>query len=370
MAIDQRMQKKLGWQRAKQRAQRRDLARSESRGLAARLEEAPTTPTLQWHANMHVWRGVLTVAVLAASWSLAVRAALARDEAAQPLRVPSTDWHIRRVRSYIETDPVPAYRHASAAALEAFRDLKFGIRVHWGPYAIWARDGDASVSLAKFSDEDKQRYQQLYRTWNPRGFDAERWMRFFDRSGVRVFAFTTKHHDGFSMFDTKTRVRQRANWTAPGGPKIEPCDTAYSIMDTPFQRDVVRELCDAARRHGIKIDLYFSHPDWYDSDFRDICGSPQGRLGKASPAERQRMMLRHRGQLAELLTGYGKIDMICLDMFLDQAAWPALRETMLALRPLQPEVMFRARGIGNYGDYYTPEGFVPGAKRTRPCRGW
>ena len=49
-------------------------------------------------------------------------------------------------------------------------------------------------------------------------------------------------------------------------------------------------------------------------------------------------------------------------MFLDQAAWPALRETMLALRPLQPDVMFRARGIGNYGDYYTPEGFVPGAK--------
>ena len=98
---------------------------------------------------------------------------------------------------------------------------------------------------------------------------------------MKVFAFTTKHHDGFSMFDTKTRVRQRANWTAPGGAKLEACDTAYSIMDTPFHRDVVRELCDAARRHGIKIDLYFSHPDWYDADFRDICGSPQSRFGKA-----------------------------------------------------------------------------------------
>jgi alpha-L-fucosidase len=301
--------------------------------------------------------GIAAIFGMAALGALAVVAA-----GREPVRIPSTDWNIRQVRSYVEADPVPAYRHASEEAFEAFRDLKFGIRVHWGPYSIWARDGDASVSLAKYSDEDKQRYQQLYKTWNPQGFDAEAWMRFFDRSGVKLFAFTTKHHDGFSMFDTRTRVRQRANWTAPGGPQLEACDTAYSIMDTPFHRDVVRELCDAARRHGIKIDLYFSHPDWYDSDFRDICGSPQGRFGKASAAERGRMMLRHRRQLAELLTNYGKIDMLGLDMFLDRTAWPALRETMLSLRPLQPDVMFRARGIGNYGDYYTPEGFVPGAK--------
>ena len=74
------------------------------------------------------------------------------------------------------------------------------------------------------------------------------------------------------------------------------------------------------------------------------------------------MMARHRAQLTELLTRYGKIDMVCLDQWLGPAVWPQLRETMKQLRKLQPDVMFRCRGIGNYGDYYTPEGFVPGAK--------
>ena len=76
----------------------------------------------------------------------------------------------------------------------------------------------------------------------------------FRRCGLKCFAFTTKHHDGFSMFDTKTRVKRRVNWTAPGGPKIEDCDLAYSIMEMPLRRDIVRELCDAAHRHGIAID--------------------------------------------------------------------------------------------------------------------
>ena len=81
-----------------------------------------------------------------------------------------------------------------------------------------------------------------------------------------------------------------------------------------------------------------------------------------SSQEVARMMARHRAQLEELLTNYGTIDMICLDQWLGPKVWPQLRETMLHLRTIQPDVMFRARGIGNYGDYYTPEGFVPGSK--------
>jgi alpha-L-fucosidase len=81
-----------------------------------------------------------------------------------------------------------------------------------------------------------------------------------------------------------------------------------------------------------------------------------------SAEETERMMTRHRIQLTELLTHYGPIDCICLDEEFDAAVWPQMRETMFALRKLQPNVMFRCRGIGNYGDYYTPETFVPGAK--------
>jgi alpha-L-fucosidase len=206
----------------------------------------------------------------------------------------------------------------------------------------------------------------------------------FAESGMKMFAFTSKHHEGFSMFDTRTRVKSRANWTAAGGPKIESCDLAYSIMETPFRRDVVKELCDAAHKRDIKIDLYFSHPDWYDADFRPYVVHPlqvpssrkllapvdwertqrtyHGNpviVPDPSDAEVARMMRRHRDQLTELLTNYGRIDMICLDMWLGAKVWPELRATVMKLRELQPDVMLRNRGIGNYGDYFTPERAIP-----------
>jgi alpha-L-fucosidase len=189
-------------------------------------------------------------------------------------------------------------------------------------------------------------------------------MDLFQTNGIKVVAFTAKHHDGFSMFDTKTRVWRRVNWTAAGGPQIEECNFAYSIMDTPFKHDIVKEVADAARRHGLKIDLYFSHPDWYDADFRPFAEHPlHDRVSKQEhPEQWDHFVRRHRHQLTELLGNYGKIDLVCLDQFFDQTAWLDLRQTIKTLRASHPDVMFRCRGIGNYGDYYTPEGFVPGAK--------
>jgi alpha-L-fucosidase len=299
--------------------------------------------------------------------------------------LPERDIHYRRVRDYIEEVPVPEYRWAPDQAIEAFRDMKYGIRLHWGPYSILKFKGESWPFLS-LSMEERQKYQAMYHTWNPPGFDAGGWMDLFSESGMRMFAFTTKHHDGFSMFNTKTRVRRRPNWTASGGPAMEDCDLAYSMMETPFRRDVVGELCSAARKRGLKIDLYFSHPDWYDADFRPYNCAPLQVPSSATldsrsypdvpkkladrvvmapdptPAEVNRMMARHRAQLTELLTNYGSIDMLCLDQWLGPSVWPQLRETLLTLRKLQPNVMLRARGIGNYGDYYTPEGFVPGNK--------
>ena len=307
-----------------------------------------------------------------------------RADSSSPPQFPESS--LRRTR-YIEAIPVPEYHRAPQSAYEAFRDIKFGVRIHWGIYSIWHR-GNESWPFLKMSFADRQLYNQLYKTWNPTGFDADRWMDLFHDSGMKMFAFTSKHHEGFSMFDTKTRVRQRANWTAPGGPAIESCDLAYSIMETPFRRDVVRELCDAAHKRGIKIDLYFSHPDWYDADFRPyvyhplqvpsslqltsaeevdeakkLLGDGWVTVAGPSPEQAARMMARHRAQLIELLTSYGTIDMVCLDMWLGRSLWPELRKTILQLRQLQPNVMFRDRGIGNYGDYYTPERVVPGGKQ-------
>lgn len=303
------------------------------------------------------------------------------------VKLPETDVHFLDVCSYVEEIPDTDYEQASEKAREEFRDMKFGVRIHWGLYTK-SHLQEESWPFLKMSFEERQKYQQLYKEFNPEGFDAGEWMRLFKKAGMKCFAFTTKHHEGFSLFDTKTKVKRRADWTSPNGPQIEECDFSYSVMDTPFKRDIVRELCDAARENDIKIDLYFSHPDWYDADFRPYVYHPltvpgfeamltkremagiNSRFDKMRPVavhpltkeEKKRMVARHRQQLEELLTNYGKIDMICLDMWLGVDVWPEVRETVKALRKIQPDVMFRARGIGNYGDYYTPEGFVPGSK--------
>jgi len=300
--------------------------------------------------------------------------------------LPETDVHWNDVKSYVERIPQDDYRHAPESAVEAFNDIKFGVRIHWGLYSM-LNLLEESWPFLKMSYEDRQNYQELYKRFDPQGFDAGEWMRLFKKAGINCVAFTSKHHDGFSMFDTKTRVKRRANWTTPGAPQIEECDIAYSVMDSPFKRDIVRELCDAAREQGIKMDLYFSHPDWYDADFRPYTYHPLTvpeyeklltgheikdigfRFDKMDPFmtrsltddEKTRMLERHRQQLVEILENYDP-DMLCLDMWLGSDVWPQLRETIKVLRDIKPDVMLRARGIGNYGDYYTPEGFIPGSK--------
>ncbi|MDR1593280.1 MAG: alpha-L-fucosidase [Prevotellaceae bacterium] len=302
-----------------------------------------------------------------------------RQDRARGIVLPESDGHYQIVKGYVEDEPDADYIHASEVAHEAFRDIKFSIRIHWGVYSKWGIE--ASWPLLNMSNEKKTEYNELYKTFNPEGFDAEEWMSFFKRCGMQAFAFTTKHHDGFSMFHTKTRVRQRANYLDPEHP-IEACDLAYSIEESPFKRDIVKELCDAAHRNNIKINLYFSHPDWYDADFRPYSSHPltidaartTSDFGEASydakkimtpnltQEEKDRMVARHREQLSELLTNYGKIDMVCLDMWLGRYVWNETRETVKMMRRLQPDVMIRNRGIGNYGDYYQPEEFVPQGK--------
>lgn len=323
--------------------------------------------------------------------SLAVIAQNRTEEEKAKHYLPKSDRQYNYTSGYIEDDPVQEYTWASDQAYEAFNDIKFGVRIHWGLYSMIKQEKE-SWPFLKLPNAEKQAYVDLYKTWNPQGFNADSWMELFKQSGMKMFAFTTKHHEGFSLFDTKTRVKKRINYLAAGGPKIEDTDVAYSVMETPFKRDIVKELTDAARKRDIKIDLYYSNPDWYDADFRPYVWhplqvpssatlavrgkdyKPEGAIEShygsngpimapdPTPAEVDRMITRHREQLKELLTNYGKIDMVCLDMWFGPAIWPKFRETMIELRKIQPDVMFRARGIGNYGDYYTPEGFVPGAK--------
>jgi alpha-L-fucosidase len=310
-------------------------------------------------------------------YSQEVLAEKVKKDRSRGIVVAKSDTHYKQVKNYVEEEPDADYLHASEKAHEAFRDIKFSVRIHWGVYSLW--EVEASLPYLKFSNEQRMAYNQLYKTFNPVDFNAQDWMDLFKRSGIQAFAFTTKHTDGFSMFHTQTRVKSRANYSDPLHP-IESCDLAYSIEESPFKRDIVKELCDAAHKNGIKIDLYYTHPDWYDADFRPYTWhpltTPEMKVNKAwypdstnlqmtperTPEETARMVARHREQLHELLTRYGKIDMVCLDMWLGKDVWSETKQTIKLMRQWQPDVMIRARGIGNYGDYYQPEGFVPGNK--------
>ncbi|MDR3236025.1 MAG: alpha-L-fucosidase [Prevotellaceae bacterium] len=310
------------------------------------------------HKNLHqlLLSGLMIMVSLSMSFGQQkITSEDVRKDRARKIVLPNSDGHYKQVKDYVEEEPDADYLHASEEAHEAFRDIKYAIRIHWGVYAKWGID--ASWPFLGMSNEKKQAYQELYKSFNPTAFDADEWMEQFKEWGMQAFAFTTKHHDGFSMFHTKTKVTQRANYLNPEI-SIEPCDLTYSIEETPFKRDIVKELCEAARKRNIKIDLYFSHPDWYDADFRPYVAHPLGNIAR-TPDETARLVARHREQLRELLTHYGTIDMLCLDMWMDSDVWHQLKETVKLIRTWQPDVMLRARGIGNYGDYYQPEQVVP-----------
>ena len=211
----------------------------------------------------------------------------------------------------------------------------------------------------------RSQYEELARWWNPSLFDADAWCDWMVRSGLKFFSFTTKHHDGFSMFDTKTRVKRRFVHTGPGAPRIVDCDLAYSIMETPLARNIVGDLVGTGRRRGLGISLYFSHIDWFDADFRidqwHYYRDSRYTL-QSDPAGLASMIARHRGQIRELLTNYGPIDQLSLDMHLpckELGIWDEMVQTVKMARRLQPHVLMRNRGIDQYGDYTTPERYIP-----------
>ncbi len=292
----------------------------------------------------------------------------------KPTDQPDKDGRIIKGRAgthhwqpYMANADLSAYEHAPEKSYEAFQDMKYGLRIHWGIYSIV--HGRESWILTQYNN-DRQKslayqgfYDDLYKAWYPAGFDANRWTDMMVKDGFKFFVFTAKHHDGFSMYDTKTWVTHRTRFYGNDAGKIDTCHLHYSIMETPFARDVTGELISAARKKGLKIGIYFSHPDWYDADFRfdewnpnrDSAYTPQ-----SDPVAWKRFEARHEQQLSELLTQYGKIDMISLDMWYPAFAWQHMQDMMMHLRKLSPETMFRWRGIGNYGDYQTPENYLPG----------
>lgn len=213
----------------------------------------------------------------------------------------------------------------SKEVLESRREFeadRFGIFIHWGIYSMYAR-GEWYLNYGPLHSE----YSKAARGFYPADFNAAEWVDAIKDSGARYICFTTRHHDGFSMFDT--------------------AESDYNIVDgTPFKRDVLRELADECSKKDIKLHLYYSHLDWGRDDY------PQGRTGHTTGRDSTRndwdsyygFMNR---QLTELLTGYGPIRAVWFDGWWDhdEDAVPFdwhLPEQYALIHSLQPGCM-----IGN-----------------------
>lgn len=222
-----------------------------------------------------------------------------------------------------------------------FRDAKFGVFIHWGPYSLASVEASWPIMTPnpKWGITEAE-YRALPRRFNPSKFDPAAWLRLFREAGLRYVVFTTKHHDGFAMFDSNF--------------------TAYKITNTPYRQDVVAALAAAARKEGMPLGFYYSPPDMNHPGYRDTSRpSSAGWNGEPARAEWPLYLDYMELQLSELLTKYGDVALIWFDGLRNQAKYDGRRFHDLIHR-LQPATLINNR-IGPLGDYDTPEGFIPKA---------
>ncbi len=252
---------------------------------------------------------------------------------------------------------------AVQAKLEAWQDLKLGFMVHWGTYSQkgWCESWGLCSEDVDWLTPPEPSYQEYYdtyvglkNTFDPVDFDPAAWAALAREAGMRYFVFTTKHHDGFCMFDTR--------------------QTDYRITDPgcPFhadpRADVTRHLFDAFRAEGLRVGAYFSKPDWnvpwYWSPHWQHCSRNVNYRPKAHPHIWRKFVDFTRAQIEELCTGYGPLDILWFD-----GAWvrPDNRDQDLEMDRLatmarrhQPGLLIVDRWVGGrYENYRTPEQQVP-----------
>jgi alpha-L-fucosidase len=222
----------------------------------------------------------------------------------------------------IAVEPVANSRN-KAERLEWFRDLGFGMFIHWSHDSQLG--SVISHSMVGADDDYLDRFvNELPKTFNPRKFHPQDWAALAKLAGMKYVMFTTKHHSGFCMYDTKT--------------------TDFGIMHTPFKRDITEEVFDAFRAQGISAGVYFSPDDfWW---LRENKITIQRQIEAVQPRNNPGLMKHNQAQLRELMTGYGKIDMVFFDGETDgltDLAWD-----------LQPDT------VVTRGAIKTPEQHIPG----------
>ncbi len=238
--------------------------------------------------------------------------------------------------------------------MEWWSDSRFGMFIHWGLYS-----GAARHEWVKHNEHmTNEQYQKYFDEFNPDQFDPVKWAKEAKSAGMKYAVLTAKHHEGFCLFDSKY--------------------TDYKATNTQAKRDLVREYVNAFRAQGLKVGFYYSLLDWHHPDYTmddvhplvqvDTSEANYKKLNKGRDMERYRQYMRN--QITELLTNYGKIDVLWLDWSWDKSSergkrgkdWGAV-ELLKLVRKLQPGIIVNNRlGLSEYkdgADFETPEQVSP-----------
>jgi len=239
------------------------------------------------------------------------------------------------------------------ARMQWWRDARFGLFIHWGLYAVPAGQWDTVTTYGEWIRSEAQIplevYDSLVLKFNPVKFNAAEWVKTAKDAGMKYIVITSKHHDGFCLFDSK--------------------ETDFDIISTPFKRDILKELSEECSRQGIKLGFYHSIMDWHHPDYL-----PKRDWDSISGNADYEKYVRHmKNQLKELLTNYGKLSILWFDGEWENT-WSDERGKDLYnyVRSLQPDIIinnrvsssrsgmegFTAEG-GFAGDFGTPEQQIP-----------
>src|SRR5688572_431149 len=240
--------------------------------------------------------------------------------------------------------------------MDWWREARFGMFIHWGLYAVPAGEWKGTTNHAEWIRTTAQipltEYDNFLNQFNPVKFDAEEWVRLAKDAGMKYITITSKHHDGFSLWDSK--------------------QSEFDVMSTPFKRDILRELADACRKiGGVRLCFYHSIMDWHHADYNERREWEKDRSVEGT--DRKLYIAYMKNQLKELVTNYGDIGVLWFD-----GEWEGFwthedgKDLYNYVRSLKPDIIINNRvdkgrggmagmtSEGDYaGDFGTPEQEIP-----------